>query len=109
MAKQQILGGFEECLILAILKLSNKAYSVSIAEAVEEATGKEVTVGSIFTTLGRLEDKNFVSSEVGEATKEKGGKAKRYYRVESAGYQALQDTQEIKRKLDPGDMIPAFS
>lgn len=109
MAKQQLLGGFEECLILAILKLGNRAYSVSIAEAVEEATGKEVTVGSLFTTLGRLEDKNFVSSEVGEATKTKGGKAKRYYRVESAGYQALQETQAIKQKLDPGDLIPDFA
>lgn len=93
------LGEFEELVLLAILKNKNEAYSVSIAEAIEEATGNEVSPGAIFVTLDRLEKKEYISSKLGEAAKKIGGRPKRFYQVEIAGKQALSNSEEIRQNL----------
>lgn len=100
MAENNFLGVFEEIVLLAVMKLGkNSAYGVPISEAIEEATGKRVSTGALYVTLARLEEKGFISSEVGEATKERGGRAKKYYQIENAGRQAIMDSHESKRNL----------
>lgn len=100
--KKQFLGEFEEFVLLAILKIGNDAYGVPIAEAIEEATGKRVSTGALYTTLSRLEEKDFISSRMGEKTEERGGRAKKYFQLEIAGKQALQNSQAARRSLADG-------
>jgi PadR family transcriptional regulator, regulatory protein PadR len=102
MGDNKLLGSFEEIVLLAILHLSNDAYGASIRNAVGEATGRSVSIGAIYATLDRLERKRFVTSWQGEATPERGGRAKRYFRIESEGRQALYEIQEVKRRLGHG-------
>lgn len=94
------LGEFEEFVLLAIMKLGrDRAYGVPVAEAIEEATGKRVSTGALYTTLARLEEKGFISSYMGEATAERGGRAKKYFEIENAGKQALQNSFQARRNL----------
>ena len=100
MTQKQFLGEFEELVLLAILKLGkDKAYGVPIAEAIGEATGKRVSTGALYTTLARLEEKGFIVSQMGEATKERGGRAKKFFDVEIVGRQALSNAQSARNSL----------
>lgn len=97
---KQFLGEFEEVVLLAVINLGRShAYGVPIAEMIEEATGKSVSTGALYTALGRLEEKGFISSYMGEVTKERGGRAKKYYEIEAAGKQALKDSYQVRQKL----------
>lgn len=102
MSERQFLGEFEELVLLAIMKIGKEAYGVPISEAIEEATGKRVSTGALYTTLQRLEEKGFISSEIGEKTLERGGRAKKYFKVESAGKQALRSSHEGKINMIQG-------
>ncbi len=100
--KQRYLGEFEEIVLLAILRLRDNAYGVSIRQTVEEVAGRPTSIGAIYTTLERLEQKGFVRSREGEATPERGGRAKRYFKIEGAGVQALNETDRIRMRLRDG-------
>ena len=96
------LGHFEEIVLLATMKLGEGAYGAKIRQTVEESTGRTVSIGAVYATLDRLERKGFTSSRQGEATPERGGRAKRYFRVEGAGVKALNDTWSTRNKLGAG-------
>lgn len=97
------LGDFEQILLLAILRLEGKgAYGVSIREEIAAHTRRNPTPGAIYTTLERLEGKGLVQSETGEATAERGGRAKRYYTVTRLGRNTLQDVQNDYKNLSQG-------
>src|SRR5947207_15365975 len=81
MRKRDYLGQFELMVLLAILQAGEDAYGVPIARQIEETTGKEVALGSIYAALERLEEKGLVTSSMGDPTPERGGRAKRYFRV----------------------------
>ena len=66
MPKREFLGGFELLVLLALIKLGDEAYGVPISEAIEDSSGKEVAMGSVYITLERLERKGFVTSTLGE-------------------------------------------
>lgn len=93
------LGEFHELILLAILFLDNNAYGVPIAEAIENATGKRVSTGALYTALGRLEEKKFICSWIGESTSERGGRAKKYFQVIEGGETALKDARDIRAIL----------
>jgi PadR family transcriptional regulator PadR len=95
------IGEFEELVLLAILALSNNAYGVMILDALEEATGRSVSIGALYTTLSRLEDKGLISSWMGEATAERGGRAKKYFKIEAPGKRALEHAEASRRRLLP--------
>ena len=87
------LGHFEQLVIAAILSLREDAYGVTIYNKVAElAQPKKISMGAVYVTLDRLEDKGFVSSWLSDPTSERGGRAKRCYRVEALGEQALQES-----------------
>jgi DNA-binding PadR family transcriptional regulator len=102
MAATNILGGFENLLLLAILRLGDRAYGVTIRLELLDAAGRDVAVGAIYTGLDRLQQKGFVESWNGEPTSERGGRAKKFYRVTPAGKQALKETHRALQKLAAG-------
>ena len=96
------LSNFELMVMLAILRIGDDAYGVSIANEIEETTGSEVLLGSIYDALTRLEEKGLISSALGEATPERGGRAKRHFRTTSKGLRIVRDTQQSLIKLWKG-------
>lgn len=87
--QEKYLGEFEQMVMLAILKLADNAYGVSIRELLIDAIEREVSVGALYTTLERLEKKGLLTSSQGEAIAERGGRAKKFYVVSGQGKQAL--------------------
>ena len=96
MGGRSSLGEFELLVMLTILRLGEDAYGVPISREIEQRTGRSVTFGTVYATLERLQKKGFVRSNLGEATPERGGRAKRFFRVTSAG---LRTVRETKRNL----------
>src|SRR5258706_7857702 len=93
------IGEFEELVLLAILSQSENAYGVTIRQALEEATNRSITIGSLYTTLSRLEDKGLVQSWVGQPTAERGGRAKRHYKVKGSAQTLLKEVQTARVRL----------
>lgn len=96
------LGEFEEAVLVAVFRLRDNAYGVTIRRFLEEEAGRSTSIGAVYTTLERLEKKGFVSSWQGESTPERGGRAKRYFQIEGAGVIALNNTREMRSKLWEG-------
>jgi PadR family transcriptional regulator, regulatory protein PadR len=94
------VGQFEQLVMTAILKCGDGAYGVTIHESVEElATPKSVALGAVYTTLERLEEKGFIMSWMSDPTPERGGRAKRYYRLENEGMRALRESALTARRV----------
>ena len=97
--KGKYLGEFEEVVLLTIGILFDEAYGVAIRNEIEERLERKVGLGAMHSTLVRLEDKGYVDSRYGEATKTRGGKRKRYFKVTNSGQEALVKTREAREKL----------
>lgn len=95
----KVLGNFELMVMLAVIRLGNDAYGVPIAKTIEESTSREVLASSVYAALERLEQKGFVESEVGESTPERGGRAKRYFRISKEGLRQVRDAHGALSKL----------
>ncbi len=93
------IGEFEEIVLLTVAILNGEAYSLSIIEEIENRLNRSVSLGAIQTVLKRLEEKEMVSSEFGEATKVRGGKRKRYYKITASGQRILKETKEQRTSL----------
>lgn len=93
------MGEFEQAVLLAILHLGDDAYGMEVRTLIEERTGRDVSIGAVYTTLERLSRKDYVSSRVGEPTAERGGRAKKFYAVEPAGLEALREAQEFMSRM----------
>jgi PadR family transcriptional regulator PadR len=93
------LGEFEQIALLAILRLGDDAYGVTIREEIFRCIRREVAPGALYTCLGRMEDKRLIQSRTGNPTPERGGRAKRYLTVTSSGRAALVDAQRAYQKL----------
>src|SRR5262245_51010511 len=93
------IGSFELMVMLAVLRLGEEAYGVPISIEIEERVGREVVVGSVYAALERLEGKGFVTSQLGEATPERGGRAKRYFRVTAKGVREIRRMQKALNSL----------
>jgi DNA-binding PadR family transcriptional regulator len=96
MAKREFLGGFELLVLLALIRLGEDAYGVPISEAIEDSSGRDVALGSVYLTLERLERNGLVSSRLGEPTAERGGRAKTYFRITAKG---LREVRQARRTL----------
>ena len=102
MKPHQTLGAFELMLMLAVLRLGQEAYGVTIRRELLTKAKKDVAVGAIYTGLERMERKKFIESWLGEATSSRGGRAKRYYRVTTKGLRVLNETQSAIQGLMVG-------
>jgi PadR family transcriptional regulator, regulatory protein PadR len=106
MAKQSYIGGFELMVMLALMRLGEDAYGVPISREIEKIGGREVALGSVYAALERLEEKGFVTSQLGDSTPERGGRAKRYFHVTGKGLREVGDTHRTLKKLWNG--LPQF-
>src|SRR4051812_35246087 len=92
---RDVLGSLEYQLLSVLMREPRDAYGASIQERMRERGGREVSLGAIYTALERLEKKGFVSSSWGEATAERGGRRKRYYKIKGAGAAAVRYSEQI--------------
>jgi PadR family transcriptional regulator, regulatory protein PadR len=99
MRERGYLGEFELMLLLTILRLGNEAYGVPLARELAAVRGGEVVLGSVYAALDRLEMKGLVTSKLGESTPERGGRAKRYFRVTEEGRRSIHETRRVLSSL----------
>jgi PadR family transcriptional regulator PadR len=102
MARGGYLGEFELMVMLALIRLGDEAYGVPISREIEQRSGREVALGSVYAALERLEEKGLVASRLGDPTAERGGRAKRYFRVTESGLGEVRQTQRALVKLWSG-------
>jgi DNA-binding PadR family transcriptional regulator len=102
MPRGDLLGSLEHIVLLALVRLEANAYGMTIRREIEERTGRNLSIGAVYATLDRLESKGYVSSFLGEPTAERGGRAKRLFRIQAEGNQALQTSQDAIRKMTLG-------
>ena len=93
------VGEFEELVLLTVAVLGDEAYGVPIKENVEERTGRSISLGSLHSTIARLEEKGFLKSHLGGATNERGGRRKRYYQITPSGKAALREIKGLRDQL----------
>jgi DNA-binding PadR family transcriptional regulator len=91
---REALGNYELMVLLAVLRVGCDAYGVTVAHELEQTSGRTVLIGSVYAALDRLEGKGLVVSSIGEPTPERGGRAKKYFKVTTKG---LRETREACR------------
>jgi PadR family transcriptional regulator PadR len=96
------LGEFEQLVMCAVLRLDDWAYGASVREELRDRAGRDVSPGAVFTTLERLESRGLVASRYGEPTAERGGRRKRFYRLQPEGRRALARSLETIRRMAVG-------
>jgi PadR family transcriptional regulator PadR len=99
MTNRSYLGEFELMLLLAVVHLGEEAYGVPISRDLERNRGRSVSVGSVYAALERLEGKGLIVSDLGDPTPERGGKAKRYFRITKEGLQQIHETRRVLTKM----------
>jgi DNA-binding PadR family transcriptional regulator len=102
MSKRDHLGEFEQLVLLAILRTHGDAYGMMIRREIEKRTGRNTSIGAVYLTLERMEQKGLVTSDLGEATPERGGRAKRFFTINPSGQQALKESLNAVRKMAEG-------
>ena len=89
------LGDMEHLVLLAILRLGRDAYGIPILDEVCSRSGRDVSRATVYVALKRLEQKGLLASKLGESTPERGGRAKRFYKLKPAGLKALRESREM--------------
>lgn len=101
------LGEFQELVMLTVGILYDDAYGVSIQDEIKRQTGRKVTLSTIHAALNRLEDKGFLSSHLGGATEERGGRPKRLFQVTAYGKRALEESRTQRNRM--WELIPRIA
>jgi PadR family transcriptional regulator PadR len=99
MREHNYLGEFELMLLLTLIHLGDDAYGVPLSRELALRRGRDVSVGSVYAALDRLELKGLVVSNLGESTPERGGRAKRYFRVTRQGLRSVHETRKVLTRL----------
>ncbi len=105
--KESKLGDFEETILLLVGILGEEAYAFKIADEFESQTKRPVSIGAVHSTLSRIEDKGFLTSEMGASSAARGGRRKRIYKITAQGQRALEISRELKLNL--WNQFPAFA
>lgn len=110
MLGRDYLGEFEHIILLALLRLEEQAYGVTVRQEIELRTKREVSIGAVYATLDRLETKGYVKSHLGDPTPERGGRSKRFFRVTPKGVAAVNRTHRALQKMTEGlELIGSYS
>lgn len=102
MSRRDYLGEFEHIVVLALMRLGDRAYGVTVRQEIAARIGRDVSVGAIYATLDRLEAKGYVTSRLGEPTAERGGRSKRFLRVTAKGVSAVNRTRHALLSMSEG-------
>lgn len=104
------LGEFEHIIVLALLRLDDRAYGVTVRQEIQLRTRREVSIGAVYATLDRLEMKGYVKSRRGDPTPERGGRSKRFFRVTAKGVAAVNRAQRALHSMTEGlNLIGSYS
>ena len=106
MPKGDSLGEFERLVLLAVLHLGEDAYGMRVRREIAERTGRDVAIGAVYATLDRLEEKELLTSELGEPAPERGGRAKKSFRLTAAGVRSINRSCEDLEKMLSGLVFP---
>lgn len=98
------LGDFEQLLLFAVLRLGEQAYGVKIRQEIEARTGRVISAGAIYTSLDRLVGRGLVTSRMGEPTAQRGGRRKKYYRLDPSGARMLQISYRNLQRMADGQL-----
>jgi PadR family transcriptional regulator PadR len=110
MTDRDYLGEFEHIVILAVLRLGDRAYGVTVRQEIDVRTGREVSIGAIYATLDRLEAKGYVKSYLGDPTPERGGRSKRFFYVAAKGVAAVNRTHRVLQSMTGGlNLVERYS
>jgi DNA-binding PadR family transcriptional regulator len=99
MAKGESLGEFEHLVLLALLRLGDEAYGLAVRREIAQRAERDVTIGAVYATLERLKDKGLVRSRQTEASEERGGRGRRYFKLTAEGDAALQATHRALQRM----------
>jgi PadR family transcriptional regulator len=102
MTRSDTLGEFEQLVLLAIVRLGEGAYGTTIRREIEEHTSRTIAVGALYTALDRLERKGYVASSMSDPTPQRGGRAKRHFRLRPAGAAALRRSRDALARMWAG-------
>src|SRR6266852_9518683 len=102
MPGRDYLGEFEHLIVLALLRLEDRAYGVTVRQEIELRTKREVSIGAVYATLDRLEAKGYVKSRLGDPTPERGGRSKRFFRVTARGVAVVNRTHSTLMRMTDG-------
>lgn len=102
------LGEFEHIVLLALLRLADRAYGVTVRQEIEQRTRRDVSIGAVYSTLDRLESKGYVKSSLGDPTPERGGRSKRFFRITPKGFAAVNRTHVALQRMTEG-LKPVWS
>jgi PadR family transcriptional regulator PadR len=106
MPREPRAGEFEQLILLAILRLGENAYGMTVRREIEDRTERRTALGAVYTTLDRLEKKGYVSSWAGSPTPERGGRSKRFFKVQALGKAALRNSASIRAAM-AADLTPS--
>ena len=107
MTKRDYLGEFELVVLLALARLDEAAYGMSIYDEILDTTGRDVSIQAVYVTLNRLEKKGYVASQVGDATDDRGGRPRKYYSLEPVCVTALRNSRAMYDSLWAGVRLKA--
>lgn len=96
------LGEFELMVMLAVLHRKDDAYGVTIAEELEDRSGRATSRGALYVTLKRLEEKGLLTSELARPAEQRGGRRRRYYRATAEGVAAVSEARDAMRRMWSG-------
>ncbi|OLC74295.1 MAG: hypothetical protein AUH72_21995 [Acidobacteria bacterium 13_1_40CM_4_65_8] len=102
----EVLGAFEQAVLLALMRLGDEAYGRAIMKEVQERLERDVAAGAVHATLERLQRKALITSRLGSGTPVRAGRPRRYYRIQPAGVRALNDAREAVDALWHGIKWP---
>jgi len=97
-----LLGTLEHIVLLAVLRLGSDAYGATIRDEIARRGGRDMSFGAVYVTLQRMESKGLVTSQLGEPTAERGGRAKRFFQVTAQGRQAVRRLQDVVGAMAKG-------
>lgn len=100
------LGSLELAALLAVVRLGDEAYGLAVRQDLAERTGRELSVGAVYTTLQRLEDKGFLRSRASAPLPVRGGRSRRQYTLTGAGARAIRDAERHAKSIWAGVRSP---
>jgi len=96
------VGEFEQLVLLALIRLGNGAYGAAILKEIHDRTGRDLSEGTVYMTLGRLEEKKMIASYMGLPTPQRGGRRRRHYLIDKDGQRALARAWRSQRAMSEG-------
>jgi PadR family transcriptional regulator PadR len=99
---EDALGSLEHIVLLAVIRVGSDAYGMTVRREIESATRRDISIGAVYATLTRLESKGFIKSHAGTPTAERGGRAKRHFRMTADGIAAVRKMHSIIKTMSAG-------